>query len=111
MGESTAYSSREYDIADVLVTLARQAQAGEVKLRLYGDQRVVYIDQGRTFLDYLCDTDMGEMLTALATADLFSADTEECGRTIEDLKDLKAKSKAWLSSVDPRDGSLRFYCD
>jgi hypothetical protein len=66
--------------------------------------------KGRTFLDYLGAEDR-DMLAALATADLFSADTEERERIIEDLRDLKAKSQAWHGSLDPEDGSLRFYCD
>jgi hypothetical protein len=71
-GGSVTYGSREHDIADVLVALARQAQAGQVELRLYDDHRVVYIDQGRTFLDYLCVTDIEDMSATIAEAGLVS---------------------------------------
>jgi hypothetical protein len=109
--KSVAYSSREHDIADVLVALARQEQAGQVDHRLYGEMRVVYIDQGRTFLDYLWVTDINDMLATIADAGLLSVEAEERDRMIEDLKDLKAKSQAWRGLIDPDDGSLRFHCD
>ena len=36
---------------------------------------------------------------------------EERERLIEDIGDIKLMSGAWRASVDPEDGSLRFYCD
>ena len=84
---------------------------GPVELRLYDDQRVLHIKQGRAFLDYLCAEDIHEMLATIADAGLLSAEDEERDRTIEDLRDLKAMSQAWHDSVDTGDGSLRLYCD
>ena len=110
-GESLTYSTREHDVTDCLAALAHQAQAGEVAQNSYGDLQVVWIENGRPFLDYLRDTEVADMLGVLADADLLSADEEERERATEDVRDLKMMAGAWRASVDPEDGSLRLYCD
>ena len=110
-GEGLTYSTREYDITDLLVALADQAQAGEVAQNSYADLRVVWIEKGQAFLDYVRDTEVADMLGVLADADLLSADEEERERATEDVRDLKMMAGAWRASVDPEDGSLRLYCD
>ena len=110
-GEGLTYSSRERDITDLIGALAHEAQAGEVAQHSYADLRVVWVEKGLIFLDYLRDTEVTDMLAVLADADLLNAETEERERATEDVRDLKLMSGAWRTSVDPEDGSLRFYCD
>ena len=110
-GESMTYSSRERDITDLLAELAHQAHAGEVAQHPYGDLRVVWIEKGQVFLDYLGNTEVADMLAVLADADLLSADDDERERATEDVRDIKLMAGVWRASVDPEDGSLRFYCD
>lgn len=110
-GESLTYSTREHDIVDVIAALASAARAGEVAQHPYADLRVVWIEKGQAFLNYLGDTEVTDMLAVLADADLLSAEDDERERATEDVRDIKLMVGAWRASVDPEDGSLRFYCD
>ena len=81
-GESLTYSTRERDIVDVIAALASDAQAGEITQHAYADLRVVWIEKGQAFLDYVRDTEVTDMLAVLADADLLSAEAEERERLI-----------------------------
>ena len=72
---------------------------------------MVYIEQGRTFLDYLGGVDVVNAVLATNPDAGLLRNVEERDRLIEDLQDLKLASLAWHASIDPDDGSLRFYCD
>jgi len=109
-GESLTYSSREPDMADVLVILARHAGAGRVDRTLYGDLRVICIQRGGEFLNYLGSAGSFDMFTMIVAEGESSSDVEERERLLQDVRDLKGMAEAWRMWIDD-DGTLRFYCD
>lgn len=123
-GEHVTYLSRDLEIADLLEKLAEFAEDGhdhtgdlpELSKQVeYNEMTVVWIQNGRRFLNYLAITEPATIMERLSDDDAVSEDDEEAGRQLSDVKDICAMAApgrdGWHKSIDPVDGGLRIYCD
>jgi hypothetical protein len=106
-GESYTYSLNQDEMLDLIEEVAARAEAGQTIRTEYGDLVVMYIQEGRKFLDLLAGG-REAMLRAKAEGkdnyDLYD-------RELNTIDELATLTPAWQRSVCPRDGSLRIYVD
>lgn len=118
-GESFTYLSRETEIGDLLAALVDMCdEQAETKAEFvakqldYGDMNVVYIHDGKRFLDWLeSPVKTVDIMAWLFSEDRLSSDREEYERQKGDVLGLRTMVPDWRKSINPDDGSLRIYCD
>ena len=118
-GEHLTFSSRDQEIWAVLTHLVSYAEASRstsaepltCEHYEYGDMNVLWISDGRAFLDFLASSSPQALFDSLANDNMTSADEDEYARQLEDVTGLCQMSSLWRNSIDPLSGSLRLYCD
>lgn len=127
-GERLTYSSRHfYDgIAELLERIAECARFDEARSgsnpeeslmstsNEYSDLTVFYASSGTAFLGFLKVNTPAAILARLESEELSDGpveDPDERLRIMEDITGLCDIADAWRKWIDPKDGSLRIYCD
>lgn len=107
-GESVSWSGSmdEHDKACGLIAQAAFRAGSESQCHQYDELSVVWIENGKAFLDFLKARDW-KPVPGVAEDEVFDLDQEEI-RLLNSMADMWAE---WTDSIDPVDGSLRFYVD
>ena len=106
-GESYSYYLAHDEVVNLLCEVAARADAGESWQREYGDATVVGIEKGGRFLDFLSQG-QHSMYRARKEG---RANYDLTDNEIEAVEEMAGMASAWRQSIDPDDGSLRFYVD
>lgn len=121
-GPSMTYLTRDIQISDLLdgivsmieSTVHLSEDATQIATYEYGDMTVIWISNGKLFLDFLSTTKPEAILEYLERDAVTSRDdigAEEYERVCEDVAEFCQSAESWRASIDPQDGSLRLYCD
>ena len=107
-GSSSSFFIESDAIEEVLTSLSLAAfPTGEVLINEYNEVNVVWIEDGKKFLDYI-DSKSVDQLISESSEIADQADMEDVRSLLGNIKSLSSK---WRQLIDGADGSLRFYID
>lgn len=110
-GEYMTYLSRDLHISELIEAIAIQDEPNHAFKNDYGDDiAVVYIEDGERFLSRL-EAGPDQIFQCLQDEGWVSDNSSERERQLSDIRELCRMAPEWRRWLDPKDKSLRIYCD
>ena len=105
------YLSRDLHISELIEAIAAQDETNNAFINNYSEEiAVVYIQDGEGFLSRL-EAGPDQILKRLEEDGRISAKSGESERQLSDVRGLCSMAPEWRRWLDPKDKSLRVYCD
>jgi hypothetical protein len=110
-GDHMTYLTRGLHVSELIEAIAAQDESNNAFINNYGEEiAVVYIQDGEGFLRRL-EAGPDQILKRLEEDGWLSAKSGEREPQLSDVRELCRMAPQWRRWLDPKDKSLRIYCD